>query len=627
MQKIKDFVKFEEDIVKEIKADFRSRQHARKNIERQWQLNLNFVLGNQYCTLTDMGELENFGKQYFWQEREVFNHIAPIIENRIAKLSKIRPVLNVAPNSDSEKDINSAKMSCKILDSVTHDLNLREKITQATNWSEICGTSFYKVVWNSGKGKIVGKNKDGFDIKNGDIEISVCSPFEIFPDCNTTENIEDLESIIHAKPYKISQIEKIWNVKVEPEDVDVLTMSSESIAGGLGYTASVQKMMSEKTKDSAVVIERYEAPNSEYPNGRVIIVAGNRLLAIAELPFINKFDGKRTFPFVKQKALSNGSSFWGQSIVERLIPIQRSYNAIKNRKHEFLNRIAMGILTVEDGSVDISNLEEEGLSPGKVLVYRQGSTPPEILNYNEIPEAFENEEEKLLNEFSQISGIADFAFENSAISSGISGIALELLIEQESDRMSETVDQVKYALIEIGKQILRLYKQYASQRRLAKIEDGNGKIEMFYWNQSDISSDDVVIDTTNEIGETLSQRRAMIFELLDKGLLADENGKLSQVARQKTLEMLGFGTWQHGNDLSSLHTKQAGKENLEFIEGKCVQILPIDDHKIHIDNHTAFILSNSFDEKKQVLELMLEHINEHKKYINSEQQKVAENNI
>lgn len=607
----KDFVKFEEDLVKEVKQDFLQRQQTRKHIERQWQLNMNFVAGNQYCTLTDVGELEDFGKQYFWQEREVYNHIAPIIETRIAKLSKIRPVLNVAPNGDSEKDIHSAKLSRKILSSVDHNLKLREKVTQATNWSEICGTSFYKIVWNSQKGDLLGYDKNGADIRNGEVDITVCSPFEIFPDCNTTENIDDLSSIIHAKPYKVTMIKKIWNIDVEPEDIDVLSMSNQNIAGGLGYTASVPKIISEKAKDSAIVIERYEAPTTKFPNGRVIIVAGNRLLAMGELPFINKTEQKRGFPFVKQNSLTEGSSFWGFSVIERLIPVQRSYNAIKNRKHEFLNRIAMGILTVEDGSVDIRNLEEEGLSPGKVLVYRQGSTPPEVLSTNDIPSAFENEELYLQGEFAKISGVSDYNTSSDFIKSNISGVALELLLEQESDRLLATSDQIKFAMIEIGKQILRLYKQFAGQKRLAKIEDEKGKMELFYWNKSDITSDDVVLDTTNELGETLSQRRSMIFQLLNAGLLADENGKLSISAKQKTLEMLGFGTWENGNDLSNMHTKQAGKENIKFIEGKTPSVLSIDDHNLHIQSHTAFVLSNEF-ENTDILNCLVSHIEEHK---------------
>jgi hypothetical protein len=35
-------------------------------------------------------------------------------------------------------------------------------------------------------------------------------------------------------------------------------------------------------------------------------------------------------------------------------------------------------MLVEDGSVDVDDLCEEGLAPGKVLVYRQGSNAPAI---------------------------------------------------------------------------------------------------------------------------------------------------------------------------------------------------------------------------------------------------------
>ena len=617
MQKNKKETQFEEDIVKEVRADFLARQQERKKIERQWQLNMNFVMGNQYTSIDNMGEMEDYEKLYFWQEREVYNHIAPIVDARIAKLCKIRPVMNVAPASSSEQDIGMAKVSKKILKSVEHNLRLSEKITEATNWSEICGTSFYKVVWNSQSGSIVGVDESGNAIKNGEIDVSVCSPFEIFPDCNTIENIDDLSSIIQAKPYNINQIEKIWGKKVEPEDVDVLTMSNSGMAGGLGYSASVPKIISEKTKNSAVVIERYEAPTVEYPNGRVIIIAGNTLLAIGELPFVNMIDGKRGFPFIKQCSLPQTASFWGTSVVERLIPVQRSYNALKNRKHEYLNRLAMGILTVEDGSVDLNNLAEEGLSPGKVLVYRQGATPPKILGSEALPNTFDKEEETLLSEFVQISGVNDLSINSNLFNSNMSGVTLELLLEQESDRLSATVDQVKYAIVEIGKKVLRLYKQFATAKRLAKIEDDNGKIEIFYWDNSEITSDDVVLDTTNEIGESLAQRRNLIFQMLNAGLFSDDNGKMTTSSKQKTLEMLGYGNWENNNDISELHIKRAGTENLKILNGESVSVLPIDEHKLHISQHISFVLSNDFEKMtgngKAKLDVILKHIEEHKK--------------
>lgn len=43
------------------------------------------------------------------------------------------------------------------------------------------------------------------------------------------------------------------------------------------------------------------------------------------------------------------------------------------------NKDIISILCVEDGSVDIQNIEENGLQDCNVLVYRQGSRPPFVL--------------------------------------------------------------------------------------------------------------------------------------------------------------------------------------------------------------------------------------------------------
>lgn len=90
-------------------------------------------------------------------------------------------------------------------------------------------------------------------------------------------------------------------------------------------------------------------------------------------------------------------------LVASLIPIQRAYNALCNRKVEYINRISMGNLIVEDGSVDIDNLEEEGLNAGKILVYRQGANKPELLTPNVAEfDFFEAERQRLLDEFESI---------------------------------------------------------------------------------------------------------------------------------------------------------------------------------------------------------------------------------
>lgn len=608
--------KSEEKLVKEVIDDFKNRAQARKGFDLIWQINMNFLMGNQYCNVGYGGNLEEQDRQFFWQQREVFNHIAPIYDIRYAKLSKIKPDINIIPATNDERDKQSAKVSKKIFKSVKNRLDIDEKINQAIKWSEVCGTVFYKIGWNSDAGLVIGKDEDGVPIRSGEIDFSVVSPFEIYPDSTTCECIEDCQSIIHAKAYSIDQIKRMYGKTVKGGQINTFALDNVSVGiGGLGFNGTMSKFGQETKENSAIVIERYERESEAYPFGRLTIVAGDCLVYDGELPFAVGTDGKRDFPFIKQTSIVEPGSFWGTSVIERLVPVQRAYNAVKNRKHEFINRLSLGVLSVEDGSVDLDNLEEEGLCPGKVLVYRQGAVEPKYLQGENLPNGINQEEEFLLEEFSKISGVSDLISANT-ISSSMSGVTLELMIGQDETRLNASVESIKAATKMIASKILKLYKQYAIMPRLERIIGENGEIEMFYFSSSDISSDDIVIENQTDELQSLSKRRDMVFELLDKGVLADENGNLSHKMKCKILEMLGMGVWDNAQDVSELHIKKAGNENLKMMQGEGVKVSEIDNHQLHINEHIAFMLSQDFEESAQKNEKLedefLTHIKKHK---------------
>ncbi|MDE6565911.1 MAG: hypothetical protein K2L47_02450, partial [Clostridia bacterium] len=160
-------INFAEDIVKEILQDFGRISDERKALESQWRLNMNFVQGNQYCEISPIGDVEDYGKQYFWQEREVFNHIAPIVETRLAKLGRVQANVSVRPFSQDEKDINVAKLSTNVLKTISEENKLSEILAQSNVWSEICGSVFFKVIWNANKGRAIGESIDKKLIKEG----------------------------------------------------------------------------------------------------------------------------------------------------------------------------------------------------------------------------------------------------------------------------------------------------------------------------------------------------------------------------------------------------------------------------------------------------------------------------
>lgn len=604
-------------IVKEVIDDFKRRAEARKSFDLIWQINMNFLMGNQYCNVGYGGQLEEQERQFFWQEREVFNHIAPIYDMRYAKLSKIKPEINILPATNDERDKQSAKVSKKIYQSVKNKLGIDSKVNQAIKWSEVCGTVFYKIVWNSSIGQVVGQDEIGQPIKSGEIEFSVVSPFEIYPDSPVCESLDECQSLIHAKAYTVKQIKSMYGIDVKGERVNTYSLDNVSVGiGGLGFNGTVPKIIECVKNDSAIVIERYVRPNSEYPNGRLTIIAGEQLVYDDELPFMVGKDRQRDFPFVRQTSIEEPGCFWGTSVIERLIPVQRAFNAVKNRKHEFINRLSLGVLSVEDGSVDLDNLEDEGLCPGKVLVYRQGSNQPKYLESESLPSGLSDEENSLLDEFNKISGVNDL-LSTGSISSSISGTALELLISQDETRLNASVESIKVATRDIADKILKLYKQFAVFPRLARIIGENGQVEMFYYSSSDVSSDDIEIENQTDSLQTLSQRREMIFSLLENGILKDKDGQLSNRMKSKILEMLGMGIWENAQDINELHIKKADNENLKMMDGINCKPSVIDSHDLHINEHIAFMLGEDFEKAKnkniKIEELFLEHIKEHKK--------------
>lgn len=577
--------KFSEDIVREVTEDFLSRQRERRRVERQWELNLNYMAGNQYCEIAPNGEVEETEKYYFWQSRNAYNHIAPVVDSRISRLIRSVPIMTVRAQGEEDRDLKTAKLSTALLKSAYNRVNMADIINQATKWSESCGTAFYAVSWNHDGGKLVGEY-DGSLVYEGDISVEPVSPFEIFPDSLCSENLNDCFSVIRARAVRVSDIENRYGVTVEGKDVGVFTLNGQP-----NFTGGEDNLLHE----AVILIEKYEKPSVDFPDGKYIAVAGDRLLYYGALPYVNGVEGRRDFPFIQQNSIDKAGSFFGTSIIERIIPVQRAYNAVKNRKQEFLNRLTMGVMSVEDGSVDVDDLAEDGLSPGKIVVYRQGSKPPVMIGTGNIPGELIYEEERLMNEFILISGVSEFSRTSNVAANISSGVALQILTEQEDARLTSTGENLKRAVKEVAKQMIRLFKQFASHTRLLRVAGERGKVELYYFDSSDLSSDEVEFETENGLSYTPAQKKSAVYELINAGLLNGEDGKLSKRTRAKLLEILGFGSIDNALDTESLHIGKAEEENISGFKDE-IPVDEYDDHEIHIAEHTRFLLSSESED-------------------------------
>ncbi len=599
-------IKRKENIVRDVTEDFETRREERRHLERGWQLNMNFVSGNQFCDISPTGEIEEEDPAFYWQSRRCFNHIAPTLDTRLARLAKVRPSLNVRAASDSDGDVKTARLASNILKAVKGRIDLDGIVSRATLWSETCGTAFYKVVWNFNEGNVIGADESGHPLREGDANVIALSPFEIYPDSLAAESMDEVKSLIHAKAVPVSEIKERYGVELAGRRISDFPLAPYSSASA--WKRPVDGDFRPALDDAEIVIERYTRPNGEHPEGRLEIVAGNVLLYEGPLPYQNGDRGERVLPFIRQTCIPLAGAFFGTSVVDRMIPLQRAYNAVRNRKHEFLNRLSMGVIAVEDGSVDAEELAEDGLYPGKVLVYRQGSPAPAFLDCGKLPAELEQEEVRIANEFILVSGMSEISRNSSNPTHVTSATGLQLLIDQDTTRMRMSVESVERAVREAGKQILHLYKQFASARRILRMTGTGGHTELYYFSSSDISADDVVFESGYE--RTPEQEKEDILNVLSLGLLK-ERGSLTGEVRHRVLEALGFGSIENARDISDLHIKKAERENV-LLSTRDIEAEEYDDHALHIAEHTRYLLSGG-EEDKATRERVKRHLESHRR--------------
>lgn len=90
--------------------------------------------------------------------------------------------------------------------------------------------------------------------------------------------------------------------------------------------------------------------------------------------FLENVDNSK--PHLKDDPILDTIIYGKDGLVDKLKPYQNKYNTIKNKMYDYIRRCSEAMVIVEDGSIDVDSLEEEGLAPGKILVYRQGANTP-----------------------------------------------------------------------------------------------------------------------------------------------------------------------------------------------------------------------------------------------------------
>lgn len=622
---------YKENIISFILSEKERRSSERVSLERQWTLNANFLMGNQYCDINMYsGDIEQIDAPYDWMERETFNRIAPLIETRIANLKRIKYLMTIKPATDELDDYSKAEVSTCILRNKQRTSDFESQKNTMLLLNEICGTAFFLSWWNTTKGNeysretelIVDSDGNEFEktraIYEGDLDYGVLTSYEVYPDSLFVPTIEGQRSILIDQVKSVADIYDMFGIEVDGTEVDTFHLTPMAVNGGYGYESVVNTLTHETVKDSQHVYTFFERKSRRRPDGWLTILVGDKdLVYYGPAPY-------STIPLTKVVCQEVANQFFGKSKIVDLIPLQRAYNGCQNRINEFIKNIAIGGGWAEEGSVDMEDYAENGRVPGALLTYKQGMSKPENHDNGSLPAEVLKQKYDLQQEMEYVAAVSQLQMTGQAPAGIESGKAIENLRDIDDTRLSLTGDHIRNAIRNMAIIWLEIYKMYANTYRVIKFTGANSIGDVIVWGSEDINSFDIEYDTINELELSEDIQKDRFMQAMQMGLFTDSSGAISQRFKQKALELMKVGNYSEILSTNELQLKAARRENTYFEKGIPAEMTEYDDHDIHIDEHLRYILQVKFKllerDKPEYANAMKEHIALHK----AEQQKEME---
>jgi hypothetical protein len=320
----------------------------RQSLEALWARNVAYYLGFQHITYDPTLKIMQLDSS---RDEYIINRIAPFVEQRVAKLTRSKPILGIIPDKTDPLTIKGAEISEKLLKHLWKVCDKDDKLYLSTLYMVLWGSSFKKVIWDATGGDPILDEQDEegnevYDEESGQLQMNkvwlgeidslVRSPFEILhaPGARDIKGAEWIMERTRRTALEVYEKFPKFDISQAVKDGEEVTRYEKFIHGlgcpSLGsYGFGIDKSnLSMEVKESQIVLvkEFWMKPNSIYPSGVLATVVGDQLLNFDELPYNCK-----EYPYVKFDCYKNPVGFFGISPIDRLIEVQRHYNEVRTQ--------------------------------------------------------------------------------------------------------------------------------------------------------------------------------------------------------------------------------------------------------------------------------------------------------
>lgn len=662
----------------EIDTVYRQAPFYLERMAYSWMQNIHFLLGDQhiyYNQISKQFELLPTTRHNDFVPRPVTNLIQPITTTNVSTFTRNKPNCDVTPNSPDDKDISAARIASKIQDAKWEDDDMQNKLAECIYWAVTCGTVYRKDYWDTSYGKIVRipltepvteqtlgpdgsinfvtQEKPVLDEKGsptfneiplGDNSVDIIDPFRIIVDPNAS-NEQSMSWIMETSIQKLTWIQENFekkdngytgeaeNVKEEMNLSSMLDLRQRlktlSVKGaGTSYGTSTG--YENTVKNSAVVKELYIRPTRAHPKGQMIVSAGGKILYWGESPY---YDGTPDswHPYTVYRYELIPGRFFGKSLIEDLVELQRRINAIDSLV--ILNRKTM---VAPQRLIPAGCGIPEGYwngAPGLQLQYRPvgaNGAKPEIIPGVPLPAQVYQEREVTKNEMYQVA-------RTNEVLQGIRppGVTtyggLQLLLEQSFNTFSSQIHRWE-KFIEKGetKKLKLIAQRYREPRpefinKLRVLNRDISDVEIVNFIGADLRDNVTVrVEAGSSIPRSNAAKQQQLMELAASGVLGDLiNDPLNKQQFLERIGVTGFDATYEA-DVKRSTWENEMLDNMNF---QSVVVFPIDNHQIHIEMHGNRAKEPSFMKVDPMIQQSyLQHIQEHSMILQQQQMQQAQMN-
>ncbi len=440
----------------------------------QGKLNNEFIRGRQNKKLNARRQSIEDSKQdpAVYTERKIFNRLLPIYLTRYGILADNMPIPGIKPTSYTMKQAVASLECNKFIQGYMADIGFSKIFKKAIKHADVYGLVWFKtgIDWTAGDTiaevtSSVGGVNGTVTLKEGRPFITVVPMYEIFTDSIQIESVKDVNELVHRRAFPIDYIRKRWGFAAEKESLNDTKLATYPRYTDFGIANSGDI-------EYAYIYEYYKKPDAVYPKGRYVVTCNDKVLWDDILPYVNA-KNERVLPFDCFNMQSVPNYLVGVTVYSQLIPIQETYNSIKNRYLEYVNHIAIGQLYYWEGS--LINKNNFSTKPGKLIGLKRNARPPQPVQKDKLSQEFINYLKTLEEDMLVTAGLSQMTAFGSSKSNVRTDGVVDKLSESDENKLSNALDNISDCVVEVFKKIIYLEKDRVKtlleDLKVAKVDD------------------------------------------------------------------------------------------------------------------------------------------------------------